>query len=191
MATISSKSGSTIRPSQEGFEEKSKRLKRPISPHLSVYKWRNNMILSMMHRFTGIALYNELNIIIHWRLLINIIPLFHRIGMEFLSDWLQVRIPYAVYNIQTIVACYFFAVAILLPESYPYYIGILEEMHFKEFVLSTAKFLIAFPFSYHLLNGVRHLIWDVGYLWTIKEINISCYIVVVLALALAIHLTTL
>ena len=40
----------------EDFEEKSKRLKRPLSPHLSIHKLQNNMIVSMTHRFTGIIL---------------------------------------------------------------------------------------------------------------------------------------
>lgn len=39
----------------EDFEHKNKRLKRPISPHLSVYKFQSNMALSITHRFTGLA----------------------------------------------------------------------------------------------------------------------------------------
>lgn len=40
----------------EDFDGKNKRLKRPLSPHLSIHKLQNNMILSMAHRFTGIIL---------------------------------------------------------------------------------------------------------------------------------------
>ena len=29
---------------------------RPISPHLSVYRWQYTMALSILHRFTGVAL---------------------------------------------------------------------------------------------------------------------------------------
>lgn len=39
----------------ENFEDKNKRLQRPISPHLSVYKFQSNMALSITHRFTGLA----------------------------------------------------------------------------------------------------------------------------------------
>lgn len=30
-------------------------LERPLSPHLSVYRWESNMTLSILHRATGIA----------------------------------------------------------------------------------------------------------------------------------------
>lgn len=39
----------------ENFEDKNKRLQRPISPHLTVYKFQSNMALSITHRFTGLA----------------------------------------------------------------------------------------------------------------------------------------
>ncbi|KZS16392.1 Succinate dehydrogenase cytochrome b560 subunit, mitochondrial [Daphnia magna] len=83
------------------------------------------------------------------------------------------------------------SVAILLPESYPDYLGMLEDMHLNQFIIATTKFLIALPFSFHFLNGIRHLIWDTGHWLTIKEVNWSGYIIVVLAVALAIHLTSL
>ena len=39
----------------ENFEEKNKRLQRPISPHLSAYKVMWNSSLSISHRFAGLA----------------------------------------------------------------------------------------------------------------------------------------
>lgn len=81
--------------------------------------------------------------------------------------------------------------AILLPETYPHYVGMLEDMHLNELVIATGKFLIALPFSFHLLCGIRHLIWDTGRWLTTKEVDRSGYIIVVLAVALALHLTSL
>lgn len=40
----------------EDFENKNRRLKRPLSAHLSIHKLQNNMIISMTHRFTGVIL---------------------------------------------------------------------------------------------------------------------------------------
>ena len=37
----------------EGYDERNKRLNRPLSPHLSIYKLQSNMIMSMGHRVTG------------------------------------------------------------------------------------------------------------------------------------------
>jgi len=31
--------------------------KRPTSPHLSIYKWQITSVLSILHRFTGVALF--------------------------------------------------------------------------------------------------------------------------------------
>lgn len=77
-----------------------------------------------------------------------------------------------------------------LPGSFPYYLGMLEAAHLP-LVVVAAKFLIAFPFSYHLINGMRHLMWDTGYNLTIKGIASTGYVVLASAVALALYLTTL
>ena len=33
------------------------RIERPLSPHLQTYRWTLTMILSIVHRATGVALY--------------------------------------------------------------------------------------------------------------------------------------
>jgi succinate dehydrogenase / fumarate reductase, cytochrome b subunit len=32
-------------------------MERPLSPHLSIYRWQINMVMSIVHRLTGAALY--------------------------------------------------------------------------------------------------------------------------------------
>lgn len=81
--------------------------------------------------------------------------------------------------------------AVLLPDTYPQYLNMLEEMQLHMIVTTMAKFIIALPFSFHFLNGIRHIIWDVGYLWTPIEVDRSGYILLFLAVALAVHLTFL
>ena len=49
-------------------------------------------------------------------------------------------------------------------------------------------FLIGFTWSmsFHLLSGIRHLVWDLGYGFEIKTANISGIIVIISSLALTI-----
>lgn len=41
---------------QEDFWDKNKRLDRPLSPHLTIYKFQLTSMLSITHRGTGLAL---------------------------------------------------------------------------------------------------------------------------------------
>lgn len=90
---------------------------RPLSPHLTIYRWQVTMIASIVHRATGIAL---------------------SVGALCLAWWLV-----AISN---------------GPESYE---------TFLQYAGSPLGLLILFGFtwslSFHLLNGVRHLAWDLGY----------------------------
>jgi len=56
-------------------------------------------------------------------------------------------------------------------------------------LLYTVKVLVATSFGYHAINGIRHLAWDLGYGFTIKELYTSGY--VVLALSVLIGLAVL
>lgn len=79
----------------------------------------------------------------------------------------------------------------VLPGSFPYYLSMLNDAHLSPLIILAAKFLIAFPFSYHLVNGMRHLIWDCGYLITIKNVNVTGYLVLAVSLAMAAMLVNL
>lgn len=39
------------------------------------------------------------------------------------------------------------------------------------------KALVAFPFTYHSWNGIRHLLWDTGKMLDIKDVYRSGYVV--------------
>lgn len=39
------------------------------------------------------------------------------------------------------------------------------------------KLFIAFPFTYHSFNGIRHLVWDTGAAFTNKQVIVTGYIV--------------
>ncbi|VEN53269.1 unnamed protein product [Callosobruchus maculatus] len=134
-------------PKEEGHDERNMRLKRPQSPHLTIYAPQLTSMLSISHRFTGMAL--------------------------------------SAYVIALGIG------AIVLPESIPDYIEKLECLEIGEVGISIIKFFLAFPLSYHFWNGIRHLLWDTGRFLTIKEVYITGYIMLTLAIATAIGLTML
>lgn len=89
---------------------------RPLSPHLQIYRWKLHMVMSILHRASGVAL---------------------GFGTLMLAWWLM-------------------AIA-AGPKSYRI---------FSDFIVHPIGRLILFGFSFalifHLLNGVRHLYWDMG-----------------------------
>jgi len=67
------------------------------------------------------------------------------------------------------------------------------ESNYESFLLIVNSFfgkfiLIGFTWSmiFHLLSGIRHLAWDLGYGYEIKTANISGIIVIIFSLALTI-----
>ena len=69
----------------------------------------------------------------------------------------------------------------------------LGESNYELFLLKINNFagkfiLIGFTWSmfFHLLSGVRHLVWDLGYGFEVKTANISGVIVIVSSLALTV-----
>ncbi len=91
--------------------------KRPVSPHLSIYKPIPTMIASILHRATGSALY---------------------FGTLLVAWWL---------------------IAAATGEVYFNYVN--------DFMSSILGRLILFGFTWalvqHMLGGIKHLFWDVGY----------------------------
>ena len=69
----------------------------------------------------------------------------------------------------------------------------LGENNYKLFLLIINSFLGKFiligftwSMSFHLLSGIRHLAWDLGYGFEIKTANVSGIIVIIFSLALTI-----
>ncbi|XP_066989330.1 succinate dehydrogenase cytochrome b560 subunit, mitochondrial [Macrobrachium rosenbergii] len=127
--------------SAEDFWAKNKRLRRPVSPHLTIYKPQITSMLSLTHRATGIAL--------------SIVMSGFSIGM------------------------------LALPNSYPFYLDLIQSMQFGGFIIFGAKFALALPFIYHLNNGIRHLVWDLGYGFTLRTLYKTGYFVMILSVLMA------
>ncbi len=115
---------------------------RPLSPHLTIYRWPISMTLSILHRVTGVAL---------------------SAGLIVLTAWLLALSSGAAAYSQ---------VAALL-QSIP---GRLMLGGFS------------FAFFFHLCNGIRHLFWDVGKGFEMRQVTASAWSVVVASSALTIWL---
>jgi succinate dehydrogenase / fumarate reductase cytochrome b subunit len=111
---------------------------RPLSPHLSVYRWPITMTISILHRATGVAL---------------------SVGFVVLAVWLFDAASGA--------------------EAYA---------AFMSYADSTAGRLLligwSFAFFFHLSNGVRHLVWDIGRGFEIATANASAWFVLFSAVVL-------
>ncbi len=118
--------------------EAQKRIERPLSPHLQIYRWPLTMLLSILHRMSGVGA---------------------GLGTLLLTWWL----------IATVTG----------PEAY-------EQV--QVCMGSILGRLILFGFSlsliFHTLNGVRHLVWDVGRGFEIRNATLSGWLVVVLTFIL-------
>src|SRR6478672_2770413 len=111
---------------------------RPLSPHLQVYRWQITMVMSILHRVSGVVL---------------------TVGAFGLAWWLL-------------------AVAA----------GGEQYVHAAACLSSVFGKLLLFGFSlalvYHLLNGIRHLLWDAGWGFEIPEVYRSGWTVAVLTMVL-------
>jgi succinate dehydrogenase / fumarate reductase cytochrome b subunit len=116
---------------------------RPLSPHLGIYKWQLNSLLSILHRLSGISIYFIL-LLFFWLFSFNV----------FFEDSIFLQ------SINT-----FFQKNIL-----------------GKIMISGISFLI----YYHIFNGIRHLFWDAGYGFGLKDIKISGLIVIFCSLIMAI-----
>ena len=104
---------------------------RPLSPHLTVWRWHITMATSILHRATGVALY---------------------VGALIVAAW---------------------AISLATgPEAYAGFKGLLGSPLGK-----LVMFGLTVSFFYHLANGVRHLVWDLGHGLDLKSANSSAYAV--------------
>lgn len=62
-----------------------------------------------------------------------------------------------------VVALYMFGYCIcLLPGDYTMYLNMIKDWELGPALITSAKFVLAYPFVYHAVNGVRHLVGAVS-----------------------------
>ncbi len=115
---------------------------RPLSPHLTIYRWPISMTLSILHRLTGVALSAGLVILTIWLLALSVgAPAYEQVAALLQS----------ILGRLILVGC-------------------------------------SFAFFFHLCNGIRHLFWDVGRGFEMRQVNASGWSVVVASSALTLWL---
>ncbi|GFF52695.1 succinate dehydrogenase cytochrome B subunit, mitochondrial [Aspergillus udagawae] len=133
-----------IKPESAQEELARQRLRRPVAPHLSIYKWQVHSVSSAMERNTGLLLAGSL----------------YLFGTSYLvAPWLGWDLSSAA-----LVAAF----------------GSLPVA--TKVVL---KFFVAWPFTFHLFNGIRYVVSSTGYTLGSKSQFIKIAWVVVGSSALA------
>lgn len=111
---------------------------RPLSPHLQIYRPQLTSVLSISHRFTGVALAVGTLLLVWWLVALASGPEAFATAQGFVGSWLG------------------------------------------------RLMLLGWTFSlfYHLANGIRHLSWDIGLGFEIKQVNATGWVVVAVSTAL-------
>ena len=137
----------TAAEEQRAFFEKNYRLRRPMSPHLTIYRLPLNANLSVGHRVTGACLSC---VVIGF----GLGSLYWTYTGEFdkICQWVK-------YNV------------------HPH-------------IILSCKAILAFPFVYHVLAGIRHLIWDTGRWLSAPGIQKSSWGLLALAFVLSFALAS-
>ena len=87
-----------------------------------------------------------------------------------------------VINLLALILIFFWLIALSLGESnYESFLLIINSF-FGKFILIG----FTWSMSFHLLSGIRHLFWDLGYGYEIKTANISGIIVIISSLVLTV-----
>ena len=87
-----------------------------------------------------------------------------------------------VINLLALIFIFFWLIALSLGESnYESFLLIINSF-FGKFILIG----FTWSMSFHLLSGIRHLFWDLGYGYEIKTANISGIIVIISSLVLTV-----
>jgi succinate dehydrogenase / fumarate reductase cytochrome b subunit len=111
---------------------------RPLSPHLTIYRWPITMTTSILHRATGLGL---------------------SVGFIVLAGWLLD--------------------AAVGAETYTAMLSYLDTTVGRVLLVGWS-----FAFFYHLSNGERHFVWDVGRGFEKAQANASSWFVISLAVVL-------
>ena len=119
--------------------------KRPMSPHLSIWKWHPTMLSSILHRATGVVLFVSLILL---------------------------------------------AIVLALLAAGPHWFAKVEPLVYSP-VGVILFFLVVGVLLYHFLNGLRHLVWDMGAGFDPKQANMVSLVTILVAVISSAVLTWL
>jgi succinate dehydrogenase / fumarate reductase cytochrome b subunit len=118
---------------------------RPLSPHLTVYKFKYTLTTSILNRFTGIALSLALLLLVYWLMAVASGAAAQARAAHFLAHPL----------------------------------------------LRVLGVLFTGAYCYHLIAGLRHLVWDTGHGLERRQSQRSAWLVVILSAALTLLILVL
>ncbi|XP_041373128.1 succinate dehydrogenase cytochrome b560 subunit, mitochondrial-like [Gigantopelta aegis] len=72
-----------------------------------------------------------------------------------------------------------------LPSDFCTYFDMIKDLNVPPLIIYAFKYALAGPVTYHYLNGFRHLAWDGGVGFGLKELYKSAYFVMALTFAVA------
>lgn len=75
--------------------------------------------------------------------------------------------------------------ALVLPNDFAYWVTAIEGLHLGATSLALIKFSLAFPATYHTINGVRHLFWDNGFFLSLKDVYTTGWLMLALSVVTA------
>ncbi|KGG51516.1 hypothetical protein DI09_32p10 [Mitosporidium daphniae] len=107
-------------------------IKRPLSPHITIYSFPLTSVLSIGHRATGVALGS----------LVYALGVFSAVSVVDVSktaNWIRINVPSSA--------------------------------------IVASKFILALPYTFHFSNGIRHLVWDMGYCLSLSSVYTTGYAV--------------
>lgn len=107
--------------------------KRPLSPHLQIYRPQLTSVLSIFHRMTGVGLALGAVLVVWWLIAAATGPEYFATVDGLLTSW----------------------------------VGLLVLLG------------MTWALAYHLLNGIRHLFWDLGYGFEMETVERSGIAVVI------------
>ena len=87
-----------------------------------------------------------------------------------------------VINLLALILIFFWLVVLSLGENnYELFLSIINSFFGKSILIG-----FTWSMSFHLLSGIRHLVWDLGYGFEIKTANISGTIVIITSLVVTV-----
>ncbi|XP_011553837.3 succinate dehydrogenase cytochrome b560 subunit, mitochondrial [Plutella xylostella] len=126
-------------PCPEDHDAKNMRLKRPMSPHLTIYGPTLTAMTSIAQRISGIMLVGYYSLLA--------------------------------------------AGALLLTDGIDTYISLIQGLNLSETMVICIKFIIAFTFWYHYMNGLRFCIWNLAKMLDLKTVYLTGYLALGAAIA--------
>lgn len=82
------------------------------------------------------------------------------------------------------------AAILLAPQDFSHYVEVVRAMNLNPAIIYTFKFLASFLFSYHYINGTRHLAWDYALGFELPTIYKTAYIMLFCVACTSLFLAT-